>query len=261
MPSLASWWAWRFWTSTYRFTAPGRENVWREKAKQSFIKQPGSRDQKICLYHWGEEGPAILLVHGWNGRATQLAAPVDELVAAGYQVTGFDAPGHGQSDGNHTHIIEVCELIRELNKSHGPFHGIIAHSFGVPCSVLALNESMMAEKIVCISSPSSVRWLLDRFYEKLGCPDPVKLAIERRMEKRFGSNIRPQLQTDELVKTLNCPTLIIHDRNDNDIPWEHAQTLSDHWPGSQLLLTDGLGHRRILHNPYVIKKIVEFLLI
>ena len=257
MPSLTAYWAWRFWTSTYRFTTPAREIAWRETAKQSFIKLPGSHKRKICVYHWGE-GPAILLVLGWNGRATHLAWSIDELVAAGYQVVGFDAPGHGQSDGNQTHILEVCEVMKELHKSYGPVHGIIAHSFGVPCSVLALNESIKTEKIVCISSPLSVYWLLEKFCQILECPDSVKKAIERRVEKQFGKDIWPRLKTDELAKTLSCPALIIHDRNDVDIPWEHGQTLSDHWPDSRLLLTDGLGHRRILHNPYVIKQIVEF---
>ncbi|MCK4951920.1 MAG: alpha/beta hydrolase, partial [Gammaproteobacteria bacterium] len=257
MPSLACYWVWRFWTSTYRFTAPAREITWRKQAKQSFIKQPGSHEQKICVYQWGE-GPVILLVHGWNGRATQLAASVDGLVAAGYKVIGFDAPGHGQSDGNQTHIIEVCEIMAELNELYGPVHGIIAHSFGVPCSVLALNESIKPEKIVCISSPLSVHWLLDKFCEHLECPASVKQAIERKMKKQFGKDIWPRLKTDELAKTLTCPALIIHDRNDSNIPWEHGQTLSDHWPDSRLLLTDRLGHRRILHNPTVIKQIVTF---
>jgi len=199
-----------------------------------------------------------LLEHGWKGRATQLDGSVDELVAAGYQVVGFDAPGHGQSDGNQTHILEVCEVMKELHKSYGPVHGIIAHSFGVPCSVLALNESIKTEKIVCISSPLSAHWLLEKFCQILECPDSVKKAIERRVEKQFGKDRWPRLKTDELAKTLSCPALIIHDRNDVDIPWEHGQTLSDHWPDSRLLLTDGIGHRRILHNPYVIKQIVEF---
>ena len=257
MPSLASYWAWRLWTSTYRFTAPARETTWRDKAEQSFIKYPGSQEQNVCVYQWGE-GPIILLVHGWNGRATQLAASVDELVAAGYKVIGFDAPGHGQSDGNQTDILEVCTIMHELNSLYGPIHGIIAHSFGVPCSVLALHESIRPERIVCISSPLSVRWLLDQFCEALKCPASVKQAIEQRMVQRLGKDTWLQLKTDELVKTLNCPALIIHDRNDYNVPWEHSQTLANHWPGSKLLLTDRLGHRRILHSPTVTKQIVAF---
>ena len=47
-------------------------------------------------WSWGN-GPTVLLVHGWNGRATQLGGFVEPLVARGYRVVAFDAFGHGES--------------------------------------------------------------------------------------------------------------------------------------------------------------------
>ena len=41
-------------------------------------------------WSWGS-GPTVLLVHGWNGRGTQLGAFIEPLVARGYQVVAFDA--------------------------------------------------------------------------------------------------------------------------------------------------------------------------
>lgn len=259
MPSLASYWAYRFWISTFRFTEPSREAVWRQKAVQSFITPESLGRQKVCVYHWGQ-GPVILLVHGWNGRATQMAAFVEPLVSAGFQVIGFDAPGHGASDGKQTNILEVCNVMAELGNFIGPIHGVVAHSFGVPCSVLALTEKRIrTKKIVCISSPVSINWLLEMYCQILDCPPVVKKAIMRRIETRFGESIWQRLQTDQLVKSLASSALIIHDRDDREIPWKHAQTLSRLWPDSNILLTKGLGHRRILHNQQVIKNIADFL--
>lgn len=255
IPSLASYWAYHFWTSTFRFTEPARETVWREKSARSFINL---NDQRICIYQWGQ-GPVILLVHGWNGRATQMAAFAEPLVSAGYKVIGFDAPAHGCSDGKQTNILEVCDVMTNLSESFGPVHGIIAHSFGVPCSVLALNENWInANKIVCISSPVSVNWLLEMYCQILGCPAVVKKSIKRRIENQFGETIWQRLQTDQMAKSLACPALIIHDQDDHEIPWEHGQELSKLWPDSNFLLTKNLGHRRILHNKHVIQQVVDF---
>src|SRR5688500_1442660 len=45
------------------------------------------------------EGPAVLLVHGWGGRGTQLRSFVDPIVRSGRRAILFDAPGHGGSGG------------------------------------------------------------------------------------------------------------------------------------------------------------------
>lgn len=266
LPSLASYWAYRFWISTFRFTEPARETTWREGAIQSFITPKSLNGQKICVYHWGKhvtlsQRPLIMLVHGWNGRATQMAAFVEPLVSAGFQVIGFDAPGHGASDGEHTNILEFCNVMADICDSFGPIHGVVAHSFGVPCSVLALAENRIkVDKIVCISSPISINWLLGIYCRLLNCPAAVKNSIKRRIETQFGATIWQRLQTDQMVESLTSSAFIIHDKNDNDIPWKHAEKLSELWPDSNFLLTKGLGHQRILHDQHVITQTASFLM-
>jgi pimeloyl-ACP methyl ester carboxylesterase len=55
------------------------------------------------------------------------------------------------------------------------------------------------------------------------------------------------------------PALIIHDRDDADVPWQQAELLAKAWPGARLLLTRGLGHMRILRNRDVIQTSVDFI--
>ena len=45
------------------------------------------------------EGPAVLLVHGWGGRASQLLSLAEPLLGAGCSLVTFDAPAHGLSSG------------------------------------------------------------------------------------------------------------------------------------------------------------------
>src|SRR5262249_6361441 len=45
---------------------------------------------RLAAWTFGE-GPTVLLVHGWNGRGSQLGAFVEPLVSAGYRAVLFDA--------------------------------------------------------------------------------------------------------------------------------------------------------------------------
>ena len=52
------------------------------------------------------------------------------------------------------------------------------------------------------------------------------------------------------------PSLIVHDP---DAPWSGAAAFAQAWPGSRLLTTSGLGHRRLLKAPTVLNQVAEFL--
>jgi hypothetical protein len=53
--------------------------------------------------------------------------------------------------------------------------------------------------------------------------------------------------------------MIIHDQDDREIPYTQALDLFQQWNGSQLLLTEGLGHRRILRDEETLANILQFL--
>jgi hypothetical protein len=52
---------------------------------------------------------------------------------------------------------------------------------------------------------------------------------------------------------------VIHDRSDRMTPWTHGQTVARLWPGARLMLTDGLGHGRILRDEGVTLAAAEFI--
>jgi pimeloyl-ACP methyl ester carboxylesterase len=62
-----------------------------------------------------------------------------------------------------------------------------------------------------------------------------------------------------LAHALNVPALILHDADDHDVPWQEGATLAAAWPGATFEKTSGLGHRRILRDPTVVARAVEFL--
>ena len=42
------------------------------------------------------------------------------------------------------------------------------------------------------------------------------------------------------------------------MPWEDGNALARAWPNAELVSTSGLGHRRILDDPEVVKRAVAF---
>jgi pimeloyl-ACP methyl ester carboxylesterase len=63
------------------------------------------------------------------------------------------------------------------------------------------------------------------------------------------------------AKKVSIPVLVIHDNHDEDIPVSEAYHLAENLVDKEILITNNLGHRKILGDTTVINKIVEFLLI
>lgn len=258
-PSLAGELACRRWFAPYRFRRPPRERVWLNSAQREYVAC--HEDCTVTLYRWGRKGPRVLLMHGWNGRATQLSAFIEPLLQAGYQVIAFDAPAHGNSPGKRTDLIEIAHALRSVSVRYGPFEGIIAHSFGVAVTTYALRHlGVAAHRVVGLSPPGRMPYLFNNFCELLRLPRRAREAFEQRVMERFGKDVWEQLSPEANVELLeNVPGLLIHDNDDREVTPSQAEILHQAWPGSHLLRTDGLGHRRILRAPVVIAHTVRFL--
>ncbi len=253
-PGLAVAWLYRLWFFAPRFPEPAREARYRQSARQELLEHdPGP----VSVSVWGE-GPAVLLIHGWSGRGMQLGAMVAPLVDRGYRVITFDAPGHGRSPGRGTNAFMVRDIVLRLAQRYGAFHCIVGHSFGALCTVMALARGVPATRVVTIGSPTQLPWLLDRFFRYLRVPDAVVTGFQRRAEREFGADVWQQASADHLAQQLSVPALIIHDRDDREVACHQSEILARAWSGSRLLITEGLGHRRILRDPGVITAISDF---
>ena len=249
--------AYRLWFSTHRHPEPKRETQWLADAR---IDRLDWRGRHLTRYQWGAAAaPAVLLIHGWNGRGSQLGAFAAPLTQAGLRAVSFDAPAHGRSPGSSTNILDYAEAIRVLAEASGPVVGAVAHSFGVPASTWALRQGLALPRLVSIAAPADAEFLLDRFAAALQIPAVVLADMRQKVEQQFGMDIFARLATEAMLTGQNLPGLIIHDRRDREVPSDHAERLHRAWPASRLLLVDGLGHQRLLRDPEVVAATVAFL--
>jgi pimeloyl-ACP methyl ester carboxylesterase len=52
---------------------------------------------------------------------------------------------------------------------------------------------------------------------------------------------------------------VIHDADDASVPCQQGEMIAAAWPGARFMLTQGLGHGRILRDPAVVKAAVAFI--
>jgi len=255
LPGLMGRWAYRLWFRTHRFRAPAPEQAIAGHARRRTLSVAGV---PVVVYEWGS-GPAVVFVHGWSGRGTQAAAFVDAFVAAGCRVVGFDAPAHGETPGRQTNILEIAASLQAIADEYGPVQGVITHSFGGMVLAYALNHGLQAGRVVCICPPASVDSLVDNFQASLQMTDATVRVLRQRLEQRFHRNIWEELSTVANARRQVAPALFIHDTDDGDVPWQEGKRVADAWPGAEYLQTSGLGHRRILRDPDVVRAAVDFI--
>jgi len=254
-PEIMGRWAYRLWFRTHKHP----ESAAGKRAAASAVRETVLVDDiPIAIYKWGE-GPVVLFVHGWSGRGSQVAAFIEPLNRAGYQVIAVDAPGHGESPGDRTNILECAVVLQAVDKTCGPLYAAITHSFGGMVLAYAMKQGMQVERAVCISAPASSEFLLDVFAKILTMHKSVVDVMWRRLGQRYGGDFLALSSTVNNVKELDVPALIIHDEDDVGVPWQQGQMIADAWPDAQFLKTKGLGHGRILRDAQTIQAAVGFI--
>jgi len=255
-PQLAGRWVYHLWFATHRFAEPKRETYWREQAQQFTLPH---KYGPLAMYSWGE-GPPVLLVHGWNGRGTQMGGFAAPLVKAGYRAIAFDAPGHGRTPGNCSTIFRIVDAVDVIANEFGPLKGIVTHSFGAMVIARALRTQLSAEKVVCINPAAQLDFLIDSFCGTLGITRRTRKAFLQRLENHYGTDIGRQISADENAAGVAIPALIIHDVDDSEVPWQQGERLAHAWPDARFMQTQGLGHTRSLRDHKTIQAAVDFII-
>ncbi|GAA3308498.1 hypothetical protein GCM10020295_70710 [Streptomyces cinereospinus] len=136
----------------------------------------------VVTYAWGEGPRPVLLVHGWESRASRYAKLVARLVELGYSPVSFDAAGHGESGGEGTTLLEYRAVITELHRSHGDFAAVVGHSFGALATFLSLSRGLRADRLVAISAVPDFGYLVDSFCAHAGLGPRLEDEVRHRLE-------------------------------------------------------------------------------
>jgi pimeloyl-ACP methyl ester carboxylesterase len=254
-PRLAERWAFQRFMTPRRRRLPDSDGAILAEARRLDVRL-GAQGDRLNTWQWGE-GPAVLLVHGWEGWAAQLAAFVPPLVEQGFSVVAFDAPAHGSSPGARASLRSFALAAESVARRVGNLQGLIGHSLGGLAAMLALRGGLRAESAVIIAPPSPGSHF-SGFARLLGLDHSERARIQARIEAEVGLPFSA-VEGSVLAADLQTPGLVIHDRRDKEAPWQYGARIAAAWPDAVLHSTQALGHRRILRDPAVIAAAVSFI--
>jgi pimeloyl-ACP methyl ester carboxylesterase len=247
----------KLFTTPIKHKVPKRELEMDRSSQQKLIVIPAI-NKSIMVYEYGNSPKKVLLVHGWSGRGTQLFKIADALVKEGYSTVSFDAPAHGKSPGNSSIMTEFIASIFELEKQFGPFEIAIGHSLGGMAVLNATKSGLEVQKIAVIGSGDVVQDILDNFISRLELNPIISLKLRAHFENKYNESM-DNYSAFKAAKELDIPILVVHDNHDYEVPVQAGINIHQHCKNGDLMLTDGLGHRKILGDSQVIQKIIEFI--
>ena len=213
---------------------------------------------------WGDGAAGtVYLMHGWGGRGTQFGAMVAPLLEAGHRVVMFDAPAHGDSDHGpagpgQTNGVEFAKALDAVFCRFGPAEAVVAHSMGTISTYLAMRYGWLgAERLVFIAPMVESESLFDQFQRALGFGPRVRAAFDQAVDEFVGVTVR---EFDARVQARHVdalPTLVITDRGDRQTAYADVVDFAESIK-APLVTTEGLGHRKILRDPAVVERVVDF---
>jgi len=243
------------------FRTPRRHVPWdgeREIMGKARSVRIDVRGRPVAAWRWGS-GDSVLLVHGWGSAGGRLGSFVEPLIAAGFSVVTFDAPGHGATEGpRQSSLPEFMFTIEAAASEFGPFAGVVAHSLGGAATTLAISRGVPAGRVVLVAPSSNPAGYTRQFADIVGTPAGIRERMEGLVERYFGI---PWSEFDVLAaaRRIAVPGLVFHDRSDAEVSWSEGAALAEAWPGAELVTTNGLGHTRIVHDAGVVAGAVRFL--
>ena len=222
----------------------------------------------VAAYLWRQGGLAakgrVLLLHGWSADARVMGLFVDPLLKAGFDVVALDLPAQGRSSGRYLNMPLGARAVLAVDRVLGPITAAVTHSFGGPIAALAAEGGLPLDvafrnlqQLVLIASPNRLTAMADAFANRHAMPDSVRWQFKLELERAMHRPIET-VEVGRFVAAFGRPTLIIHDEADEDVPFERAEAIVASAPNAILMRTNGLGHRRIVITPAVIRATVRF---
>lgn len=216
----------------------------------------GERVPFLC--HKVGRGPAVLLVHGWQSQAADLASVAQRIASMGYTVWLPDLPGHGHAGGKRLSVPLAGEAVQEVARHAGPFAAVVSHSYGGAALVHALAAGLSAERVVLVSPPTHYGQFLRQVAAGVGLPGTLMPAVMAEMKRMTGVD-PDEVDMHKQVLHLKQPALLIHSTDDTIVPCEATEAVARVWPGARWHQVMGLGHFKILADRGVLEQVAAFI--
>ena len=188
----------------------------------------------------------------------------DYLRRRGFRAVLLDLPAHGASSGYHTTLIDCAHAVRAAAERIGDVRFVVGHSIGGLAALVAgegrhpMPRACPFDAYVLVSMPDRFRDVTTRFGRERRLSRPAQRGFERRLERLAGRRIA-DFNGSAMLRSVARPSLILHARDDEQVPFADAEALAAASPAAHLEPMEGLGHRLILYAPPAVRAAARFL--
>lgn len=228
---------------------------WEKEAEKTARRENVTPELSAAI--WGDGDKKVLLVHGWESRATQMYNFVQPLLDKGYRVVAIDAPLHGHSKGTESNPLAFSRAIMAVDEKLGPFEAAVGHSMGAAAISIALEAGVTFKRSVLISSPANLYRVLMAFGRFMGLSDKCQHRFVRSIEKTVGRPAK-ELDVARVFSELQPEALVIHADDDKEIPFHSMHEIKKGHPSLETYNASGLGHRKILRDKDLADKVSNY---
>lgn len=242
------------------FTKPRKGRITEEQNEflgTAFQEELQFDNKPIMTYRWLGKKDTILLVHGWESNSARWKPLILKLKSKGFNIIALDAPAHGYSKSNSFNAILYSEYINVVAQRFQP-NIIVGHSVGGMAAVFCQNKYKLnsVQKLILLGVPSEFKNVLKRYTDMLGYNQRIVNQLNSIIIERFGNEPK-SFSTAKYLENISSQGLIIHDEDDDVIPYIEAIQINQSFKNSTLITTKGLGHS--LNNETVATYISDFI--
>lgn len=127
-------------------------------------------------------------------------------------------------------------------------------------SLRAVKDGLELNKLVIIGTGNSITHITKEFVLNMKLNEKVAEKMKKYLDRKLRQDM-DGFSGAVSAQDVKTPTLVIHGKDDVDVDVSAAYEIDEQLENGELFLTEGLGHRRILGNEKVIKKILDFLIV
>ncbi len=198
------------------------ENTNLSNVEKFLIKNPHGDSISVWKLNSAKPKGQIIHCHGSGYNISSHFSHVSWLPACGFDVFMFDYPGYGDSTGiptRKTTVETACCVIQEFSKSKKLPVFVLGQSLGANIASVAISKLQNLNQIDGL--------ILDSMYssfKKLGAIKIHRKYIKKSMllSKIFSNLISEKNSPLHHAEKLNIPTLILHSRNDDVVPYTES---------------------------------------
>lgn len=210
----------------------------------------------VCV--WGTQGPLVLLVHGWEGGIGDMMGFVAPLRAHGCRVAALELPAHGSSPLPDTDLHDMVAALHAFADGHGPLQAMVAHSAGAAAALcFAAARALPPARLALLAPAGELHAEVERLAQTLALPRVCVACLRERLQRRYGQPLE-LCSVRRQAAAVALPVLVVHDRQDRVVPFAEGQALALQLPQARLIATEGLGHRRLLDDAALLRRVAEF---